>query len=912
MKKVLKKSLAFILALTMVFGAAPLAGLVGIELPSIKDVFTDKAEAAEFSYGNVNSGGKLEYVTIEGTMTACVSGFASNGFPISGNVVIPATVNEYTIVGINEYAFLNSSIVSVSIPETVTVIGRSAFNHCESLKSITIPSSVTTIGESAFAGSGLTSITIPDSVTSLGKSAFNGCTSLESFCMGLGITVIPESCFNGCTALTDAALGENVITIEYYAFAGCTSLTSIKIPFGVTSMVGSFGDCTALESIYIPHTVNTIGEYCFYNAGSLTDVYYSGTEEQWNSINIKNDYSSNGALVTANFHYEDYEHDPHRYIITVIKKETCTTEGTYDCYCPKCGYKCTETKDALGHDLEMIARKEATCTENGNIAYYRCKVCGELFADGNATTPTTLEKTVIPAQHKLEHVASKEATCTENGNIEYWKCTACEKLFADEKAETEITLDDTVIPAKGHSPEYVEPKEATCTEDGNTEHYKCYACGKLFADEKAETEITPESIIIPANGHTLDKTERKEATCTEDGNIEYWECTVCKKLYKDEEATTEITFEETVIPASHSLEHVARKEATCTEDGNIEYWECAACTKLFADEEATIEITLEETIIPAHHKLAPVARKEATCTKSGNIAHYRCTVCGKLFTDENATTEIAPENTIISPKGHSLIAFARNEATCTENGNTAYWQCTVCGELFADENAITAITLKETVIPATGHSLYYVSRKEPTCTNKGNIAHYKCSACGELFADGNATTAIAYFNTLIPALGHTEGEWKIEKEPTYSQPGRRVRRCTVCGEILDIETIAKLDAGSISIRTPSRTSIDYGDSIILHLDIDRPLPDGAHVEWSESNGNFDMSVSADGMTCKISPKSNGKTVFTVSVYDKDGNVINSATQEMTAKAGLWQKVVAFFKNIFGMTRTIPEAFKGIL
>lgn len=108
MKKVLKKSLAFILALTMVFGAAPLAGLVGIELPSIKDVFTDKAEAAEFSYGNVNSGGKLKYITIEGTTTAYVSEFASNGFPISGNVVIPATVNEYTIVGIKEYAFFNS------------------------------------------------------------------------------------------------------------------------------------------------------------------------------------------------------------------------------------------------------------------------------------------------------------------------------------------------------------------------------------------------------------------------------------------------------------------------------------------------------------------------------------------------------------------------------------------------------------------------------------------------------------------------------------------------------------------------------------------------------------------------------------------------------------------------------------
>lgn len=63
---------------------------------------------------------------------------------------------------------------------------------------------------------------------------------------------------------------------------------------------------------------------------------------------------------------------------------------------------------------------------------------------------------------------------------------------------------------------------------------------------------------------------------------------------------------------------------------------------------------------------------------------------------------------------------------------------------------------------------------------------------------------------------------------------------------------------------------------------------------------------------KISPKSSGKRVFTATVYDHDGNVISSDTQEMTAKAGLWQKIVAFFKKIFGLTKTIPEAFKDIL
>ena len=72
-----------------------------------------------------------------------------------------------------------------------------------------------------------------------------------------------------------------------------------------------------------------------------------------------------------------------------------------------------------------------------------------------------------------------------------------------------------------------------------------------------------------------------------------------------------------------------------------------------------------------------------------------------------------------------------------------------------------------------------------------------------------------------------------------------------------------------------------------------------------------MSVSDDGLTCKISPRANGKTTFTVIVYDKDGKVISSGTQIMTANAGLWQRIVAFFKNIFGLTKTIPQIFKGV-
>ena len=115
----------------------------------------------------------------------------------------------------------------------------------------------------------------------------------------------------------------------------------------------------------------------------------------------------------------------------------------------------------------------------------------------------------------------------------------------------------------------------------------------------------------------------------------------------------------------------------------------------------------------------------------------------------------------------------------------------------------------------------------------------------------------------------------------------------------------------VDIRTPSTTTINYGDKIILHAYTDGELPAGYQIKWISSNNNFSMTVSDDGTACTISPESSGDTVFTAVIVDEEDNVVSSDEQDMTAKAGLWQKIVAFFKKLFGLTKTYPEFYNSL-
>ena len=145
-------------------------------------------------------------------------------------IELPANIDGNVYV-INRYAFYDSNLTSVIIPDSVTSIGDHAFSDCGSLTSVIIPDGVTSIGDSTFSRcSSLISVIIPDSVKSIGDYAFSSCGSLTSVIIPDGVTSIGSYAFDGCLKLENVYYGGTSdrwaqINFNY----GNDELTSAKI-----------------------------------------------------------------------------------------------------------------------------------------------------------------------------------------------------------------------------------------------------------------------------------------------------------------------------------------------------------------------------------------------------------------------------------------------------------------------------------------------------------------------------------------------------------------------------------------------------------------------------------------------------------------------------------------------------------
>ena len=200
------------------------------------------------------------------------------------DIDIPEKLGTYTVTGLGESSFStehfdsplydihHTKIQSVTIPESVTSIGRAAFLNCTGLTSLTIKGVATSIGAAAFSTcTSLTSLSLVGSFQTIGEHAFASCNSLTSLSLTCDVQKIGDYAFVACNSLTSLSLTGDIQKIGDHAFSSCSSLKTVTLPKSLTS-IGSlaFDACTSLDSIEIPGTVTEIGNFAFNNSGLIS------------------------------------------------------------------------------------------------------------------------------------------------------------------------------------------------------------------------------------------------------------------------------------------------------------------------------------------------------------------------------------------------------------------------------------------------------------------------------------------------------------------------------------------------------------------------------------------------------------------------------------------------------------------
>lgn len=230
-------------------------------------------------YGNHNNDFEIEAGVLKkykGSSTDVV--IPNNVIEIGAQAFSGTGVKSVTIPdgvkSIGKSAFWNcTSLTNITIPNSVTSINYGTFFNCISLTSIKIPDSITSIGEQAFQQSSLNTVIIPDGVRTIDRHAFADCKLLANVTIGNSVTSIGEMAFSKCPALATVTIGKSVVSIGKYAFSYCNSLKSITIPNSVTSVdMGAFMSCSSLASVTIGNSVTSIGESVFEGCSSLTNI----------------------------------------------------------------------------------------------------------------------------------------------------------------------------------------------------------------------------------------------------------------------------------------------------------------------------------------------------------------------------------------------------------------------------------------------------------------------------------------------------------------------------------------------------------------------------------------------------------------------------------------------------------------